>query len=468
MSHFYKPMLAQAADASFDSKEWIFEVKWDGIRAISRVDAELRIRSRNDKDLSQYFPELNELKNLTHCVVLDGEIVVMRQGKPDFQAVLERRKASSSAEIRQLSQSSPATYIVFDILERHGKPLIDLTLSERKRLLEQSVADGKHVTLSSYVEKNGKDYYQAVLGKGLEGVIAKKKVSVYEPGIRSNSWLKIKKLLTCDCVVLGYTEGEGNRKNTFGALILGLYQKGKLVFVGKVGTGFSQNDLETLIQTFHALETPQMPPEANASETTRWLKPELVCEVAYQALTRENRLRMPRFKGLRFDKKPEDCSFDQLIPLALHPYVSRRNFAVTTEPKPLSQSSSVKRLAFVVQEHHARKLHYDLRLEREGVLKSWAVPKGVPEKNGEKRLAVETEDHPLEYQSFKGEIPKGQYGAGTVNIWDKGTYEAKIWQDDRKEFSLNGERLRGKYLLTRFKKAGEKYWIFLKMRDEDG
>jgi DNA ligase D-like protein (predicted 3'-phosphoesterase) len=134
-------------------------------------------------------------------------------------------------------------------------------------------------------------------------------------------------------------------------------------------------------------------------------------------------------------------------------------------PEPKSAQSNKGGQIFVIQEHHARKLHYDLRLEKGGVLKSWAVPKGIPEKTGDKKLAVQTEDHPMEYASFQGTIPEGQYGAGSVKIWDKGTFETKIWKDDMIEFTLKGERLEGKYVLTRFKKAGEKDWLLLKTRD---
>ena len=115
----------------------------------------------------------------------------------------------------------------------------------------------------------------------------------------------------------------------------------------------------------------------------------------------------------------------------------------------------------MIQEHHARRLHYDLRLEKDGVLKSWAVPKGIPE-FGQKVLAVETEDHPYDYASFEGEIPKGQYGAGTVKIWDKGQYEAKLWENDKIEVTLDGNRLKGRYILVRLKRAGDKDWLLLK------
>jgi len=131
---------------------------------------------------------------------------------------------------------------------------------------------------------------------------------------------------------------------------------------------------------------------------------------------------------------------------------------VTSPPAPI----------FVVQEHHATHLHFDLRLEVGGVLKSWAVPKGMPENPGEKHLAIEVEDHPLEYGSFEGEIPKGEYGAGAVSIWDSGTYEPIAWGEDMIEFIINGRRLHGRYALMRFKKAGEKQWLVMKTRDKLG
>jgi len=137
---------------------------------------------------------------------------------------------------------------------------------------------------------------------------------------------------------------------------------------------------------------------------------------------------------------------------------------VTTEPVGGGEQGGGR--VFVVQEHHSRRLHYDLRLEKDGVLKSWAVPKGIPESPSEKRLAVETEDHPLGYASFEGAIPKGHYGAGTVEIWDKGVYEAKVWDEKMIEFTVQGEKLKGRYVLVRLKKAGEKSWLLLKGKEE--
>ena len=174
---------------------------------------------------------------------------------------------------------------------------------------------------------------------------------------------------------------------------------------------------------------------------------------------------MPRFLGLREDKLPLECTLDQLMTGELQEYRSKRDFTVTTEPAGDEKKAAGR--IFVVQEHHARRLHYDLRLEKDGVLKSWAVPKGIPESTEEKRLAVETEDHPLEYAGFEGIIPKGQYGAGTVEIWDKGSYEVKVWDEKMIEFTLMGEKLKGRYVLVRLKKGGDKNWLLLKGREKD-
>ena len=225
MNRGYKPMLARLASTPFSNKDWIFEIKWDGFRTIAYVNEDLSLRSRNGKELKYNFPELEELKQLTQNVVLDGEITIVTEGKADFQAVLERGKANKPMDIQVQTRQTPAVYVVFDILEKDGTPLINLPLTERKKILKESVKEGKHVLLSDFVEEKGEAYYEAALEKGLEGIMAKKKDSPYEPGIRSGNWLKIKKLLTCDCVIFGYTKGTGARAETFGALILGLYDK---------------------------------------------------------------------------------------------------------------------------------------------------------------------------------------------------------------------------------------------------
>jgi len=466
-------MLAKSLPAPFSGSDWLFEIKWDGVRAIATVGGTLSLRSRNDSELAGRFPELAELLTLAPGTVLDGEIVVMNKGRPDMQALLPRLQAGMPG-----TGSMPVTYIVFDILERDGKDLTGLPLIQRRKELEVAVREGPRVVLSVPVEGRGEDYYQAAVAQGLEGIMAKRKDSRYEPGLRSGSWLKIKVQQSCDCVIAGYTPGQGGRGVAFGALLLGLYEEGHLVPAGKVGTGFSDRLLADLMERFAPLVT-AVPQLAGIRGTVIWLEPVLVCEVGYQEVTRDRKLRIPRFIRIRTDKPAAACTTDQLAedhprPAAqagarpaggghgagvkpeLRDYHEKRNFTVTKEPEGAPDMSGN---SFVIQEHHSHKLHYDLRLERDGVLKSWAVPKGVPEAAGEKHLAVAVEDHPLEYGTFEGEIPKGEYGAGTVTIWDSGTYETKHWDPEKIEVTLHGRRLQGQYVLVKFKRAGKNEWL---------
>jgi bifunctional non-homologous end joining protein LigD len=193
----YQPMLSRSANGPFNGDAWYFEIKWDGIRAIAYVDDVLSIRSRNDLELAAQFPELAELVNLAPDTVLDGEIVVMSGGKPDIQALLPRLQTGTGRS-PPVKIKIPVTYIVFDILEKNKKSLLDLPFSDRRKILEESVTEGPHIILSVPVEARGEDYYKAAIAKGLEGVMAKRKDSLYEPGLRSGAWLKIKMEKTCD------------------------------------------------------------------------------------------------------------------------------------------------------------------------------------------------------------------------------------------------------------------------------
>jgi len=470
----YQPMLAATAPAPFSDDNWLFEIKWDGVRAIATVGTSVSLRSRNNKELAGHFPELYELLALAPGTVLDGEIVVMSGGKPDMQALLPRLQVTSPG-----TQAPPVTYIVFDILRLGTDDLTSLPLTERRKILRSAVHEGAHVVISVPIEGSGEDYYRAAIAQGLEGVMAKRKDSPYEPGVRSGAWLKIRALKTCDCVITGYTPGRGGRSQAFGALLLGLYDENTLVPVGKVGTGFSDRLIAELMNKFTLLIT-AVPQLRGISGRVTWLEPVLVCEVGYMEVTRENKLRIPRFLHLRTDKPAVACTIDQLAGVksvheaikttagrrtdtetkpALRTYHEKRNFSVTKEPLGAPDMSGK---TFVIQEHHSHKLHFDLRLEREGVLKSWAVPKGIPEVTGEKHLAVAVEDHPLEYQTFEGEIPKGEYGAGTVSIWDSGTYDTKHWDEEKIEVNLHGKRLQGTYVLVKFKRAGKNDWLLFR------
>ncbi|MCU0630658.1 MAG: hypothetical protein MUF37_05870 [Methanoregulaceae archaeon] len=509
-------MNSKPAPGPFSGEDWLFEIKWDGVRAIAYINEKVSVLSRNGKELTGRFPELAELRELAPHTVLDGEIVVMSGGRPDIQELLPRIVSRSGAALPP--GTIPITYIVFDILEQDGVPLVDLPLTERRRLLLQRVKGGPHVVISEPVEYRGTEYYRAAVQKGLEGVMAKRKDSVYEPGVRSSSWLKIRQQKTCDCVIAGYTGGKGSRVSSFGSLILGLYQKlprhngneintgssttspdnnpGDLIYIGKVGTGFKDRDLVVFRELFKKYETGnQLLTVTDLAGGVTWLSPALVCEVSYQSVTRERKLRIPGFIRLRSDKTPSECTIDQLdtaVPEAdwqmlgketiimpplpsplpsktgmperepLKKYHEIRHFSVTSEPKGDEVTGSDENY-FVVHEHHARNLHFDLRLERDGVLKSWAVPKGVPLVPGEKHLAVAVEDHPLDYGHFEGTIPDGEYGAGTVSIWDNGHYETKHWDNDKIEITFHGKRLEGPYAMVRFIRAGKNDWLLFRV-----
>ncbi|MDH7492068.1 MAG: non-homologous end-joining DNA ligase [Methanolinea sp.] len=313
MSDAYMPMLAREAAAPFDSPEWLFEIKWDGIRALCTIgrSGEVSLRSRNGRELLGIFPEIGEIAGLApESSVLDGEIVAMRRGKPDFQALMQRAQKTDPQQIAYLSGQDPVTYVVFDILECRGKPLIGLPLTRRKALLEREVHEGRHVVRSRPVEGKGKEYFEIVSREGIEGIIAKKKSSTYEPGARSGNWLKIKQFLTCDCVVFGYTRGEGERRSTFGALVLGLYDGSIPVYAGKVGTGFSGALRREIKERLAGLGEGK--PLSGAGKGVIWVEPVIICEVAYISVTRAGILRAPRFMRLRLDKPPRECGTDQL------------------------------------------------------------------------------------------------------------------------------------------------------------
>jgi len=457
----YSPMLARPADHPFDDPGWIYEVKWDGVRAIAYVGETLSIRSRSDQELLGGFPELEELTSLTEDAVLDGEIVVMRAGAPDFRAAARRSRLTDPSEVKEAQAASPATYIVFDVLEKDGVSLIDSPLQRRLELLKASVRQGRYVALSAPIKEHGVAYYEAAVRRGLEGVVAKRLSSTYQPGARSGDWLKVKRVKSCDCVVFGFTPGEGARAGTFGALLLGLYDEGRPNYVGRVGTGFTDADLRGTRNTLEGLRTDTLWfTDPDIPEGSTWVRPKLVAQVGYQEATRDLRLRAPRFLGFRDDKPPELCSLSQVKPLRLEEYYAKRDFAAT--PEPAGGHTPGAGNSYVVQEHRSRRTHWDLRLERDGALVSWAVPKGVPTEPGDRRLAVQTEDHPLEYGGFQGVIPRGQYGAGTVETWDRGFYVTVKWLEDKVEVVLAGQRLRGRYELVQTSRERREWLLFRK------
>lgn len=313
-----KPMLAFPAEP-FDSKEWIYEVKFDGTRTIAYIDyKERRIKFLNRR-LNYFefrYPELHSIWKNCDCdkIILDGEICVFEKGKPNFYKLAEREHVDQKVRIEILSREMPATFIVFDILHLNGKDLIDLPLIERKEILKEKVSEGNNLLLSVFVKEKGKKLFEEVKKQGLEGIMAKKINSIYEIGKRSKNWLKIKSLKTIDAIIIGYTTGIGKREE-IGSLILGIYYDNKINYLGKVGTGFSEEELNKILEKLEKIKVEKCylenfdEKELDLPEKRKaiWVKPKYICEVKFLELTEDKRLRAPVFVRMREDKLPEEC-----------------------------------------------------------------------------------------------------------------------------------------------------------------
>jgi ATP-dependent DNA ligase len=191
--NIYKPMLPLPTPESFIDSDWVFEVKWGGLRTLAYITDKVSLQSRNGEELVDKFPELMELSELASDVVLDGEIIVMKDKIPDFDAVMRRSKANTDEEIKELSLRDPVTFVIFDILERNGASLIDYSLMDRLEILGVTLKTGENVVQSTVFDENGVSYYDAVVKQGLDGIVAKRKDSFYMPGSLSPDWLKIDK-----------------------------------------------------------------------------------------------------------------------------------------------------------------------------------------------------------------------------------------------------------------------------------
>jgi bifunctional non-homologous end joining protein LigD len=325
-----KPMLATPVDKPFDDDQWIFEFKWDGVRSIlflNQAKGILEIQSRNGKSITHRYPEIVDLikkllidSNNIKCkesVILDGEIVVLNErGTPDFQKHQRRMNVESASEIMTLSGKTPATYYVFDILYLDGKSLQGLPFVDRRKILSDVIilsgsADSR-IRISEYVEGQGRQMFEKARAMDLEGIVAKWKLGRYLQGSRSGSWLKVKRVKTQDCVIIGYTPGEGRREGYFGSLLLAVNDQGKLRFAGHTGSGF---DTVTIMQLYDRLQELRiLTPYQDILDTIQfinrepiWVKPDLVAEVKFSEWTKDRIMRTPIFVRLREDKLPQDC-----------------------------------------------------------------------------------------------------------------------------------------------------------------
>jgi bifunctional non-homologous end joining protein LigD len=310
------PMLARLSDLPRNDRDYGFEVKWDGVRTISYIEeGRVRLESRNLRDVTRQYPELRKLgRELgSRRAVLDGEIVALdEQGHPSFQRLQPRMHLASESAIRRRMVDTPVVYMIFDVIWLEGRSTMPLPYTERRAELEALDLNGDNWRTPSHHVGDGEAMFAASKEQGLEGVVAKRLDSRYDPGGRSGAWLKIKNQFSHELVIGGWLPGQGGRSGTLGSLAVGFYEDWKLRYAGNVGTGFTQRTLTELMDLLKPLERPDSPFEGRQPPKGMvFVEPELVAEVEFRGWTKTRTLRQPSFKGLRDDKDARDVIFEE-------------------------------------------------------------------------------------------------------------------------------------------------------------
>jgi len=303
-----KPMLATLIDEPFDDPEWIYEIKWDGYRAIGAWNGKAaQLYSRNEKDFSEKYPSVLEaLRNLKKPAVIDGEIVVLdKSGKSRFE--LLQNYGNDGGQL---------AYYVFDILWLDGHDLRDLPLTERKALLKSVLPNKGPIRYSDHVPAKGKAFFKTAQTQNLEGIMAKNGQSRYSPGARTDQWLKIKTHLRQEAIICGFTEPRGSRKY-IGALILGIHREGELQYVGHTNAAANPAKLKELRQNLEKIEVSGSPfaQRVRPNAPVHWVKPHYLAEVSFSEWTQDGLMRQPIFKGLRTDKDPKEVTEEKPEPM---------------------------------------------------------------------------------------------------------------------------------------------------------
>ncbi len=304
-----EPMLARPAQKPPDSGNFLYEVKWDGIRAMISLDeGQVSIHGRRGTEITKQFPELliPEQAFRATSALFDGEIVCLEaDGRPNFRDVIHRMQQNTEGGIERAKAKHPAVCYLFDCLYLDGRAIVNEPLARRREWLEDAIRKGSAYRVSEVVEE-GAAFFEAVKEMGLEGIMAKQRHSTYLPGKRTESWLKIKSQQTLECAVIGYTKGTGDRETTFGALHLAEVNGGELRYIGKVGTGFDDRSLKTVFAELKKLTTIKRPIKERPLDDAQsiWVELKLMCEVQFASLTKDGMLREPVFVRLRPDLKP--------------------------------------------------------------------------------------------------------------------------------------------------------------------
>jgi bifunctional non-homologous end joining protein LigD len=314
MPQVIRPMLATLVDHPFSDPDWLFETKWDGIRAICFVtDGKARFVSRNQIEITAQYPELARIMDSINAerAILDGEIVALdEQGVSRFQLLQPRLGRKNLTEIERLAAKSRIVYYVFDLLYLDGLDLTGCNLLARKTQLEVILKSAKNVRYSDHLIAEGVELFKEIARVPLEGMVAKCINSTYVEK-RSRDWLKIKTIREAEVVIGGYTQPRRSR-TCFGSLVVGQYDAGQLLYVAHVGGGFNQRSLEQVYKIMQPLKSNKSPfvVEPQTNEPVQWVRPRLVAQVKFSEWTADARMRHPIFLGLRDDKKAEQCTFE--------------------------------------------------------------------------------------------------------------------------------------------------------------
>jgi bifunctional non-homologous end joining protein LigD len=309
------PMLAKAGPLppKREDPQWAYEIKWDGVRAVVFSEpGRMRLVTRNGNDVTARYPELARMNRALsmHRAILDGEVVAFdADGRPSFGALQGRMHLTRDSAVKRLAKEKPVTYMAFDLLWLDGRSLMDRPYEERRAALRALLPDGERWQVPDHVVGGGEQLLAATREQGLEGIVAKRLDSIYEPGRRTGGWRKIKNTNRQEFVIGGWLPGEGRRRERIGALLVGVREEedGRLRFAGRVGTGFTEAELDRLAELLQPLvqdESPfdVVPKGVKIPREAVWVAPELVCEVEFVEWTREGVLRAPSYKGLREDK----------------------------------------------------------------------------------------------------------------------------------------------------------------------
>jgi bifunctional non-homologous end joining protein LigD len=318
------PMLARLSKLPLDDERWAYEIKWDGVRAVAYIteDGQIRLESRNLNDVTHRYPDAAAVATAFgpgRSAVLDGEVVAFdEKGRPSFERLQGRMHLAGEAAIDARARSTPIFYMLFDLLYLDGESLMRLPYTERRARLEALDLNGPSWRTPAHHVGEGAVLFQASKDQGLEGIVAKRLDSPYEPGRRPGTWLKVKNTRSQELVIGGWEPGEGRRQGRIGALLMGYYDhdppEPELRFAGKVGTGFDDAELsrlEKLLATRTRPTTPFSGPKQPTGKRAQFVEPDLVAEIEFNEWTKANIMRHPSYKGLRDDKRALDVVLER-------------------------------------------------------------------------------------------------------------------------------------------------------------